>query len=54
VVYAAAAYAHVFGDSRHAHPLLPIIVVGIVKAMDEFIARRPWKRFTFSGALSSG
>lgn len=45
VIYAASAYAAVVGDNRHAHPLLPIIVVGCMKAADEFFARRLWTRF---------
>lgn len=44
VIYAAAVYAHIFGDNRHAHPLIPIIVVGAVKAAEEFFARRLWTR----------
>jgi hypothetical protein len=55
VIYVAAAYAHIFGDNRHAHPLLPIIIVGIVKVMDELVARRrPWMRFSRRGTPSSG
>jgi len=26
VIYAAAVYTHIFGDNRHAHPLIPIII----------------------------
>ena len=44
VIYAAAVYAHIFGDNRHAHPLIPIVIVGAVKAAEEFIARRLWTR----------
>jgi hypothetical protein len=44
VIYAAAVYAHIFGDNRHAHPLIPIIVVGAAKAAEEFFARRLWTR----------
>ena len=46
VIYGAAVYAHVFGDNRHAHPLIPIIVAGLMKVIDEFFARRPWTRFS--------
>ena len=45
VIYAAAVFAHIFGDNRHAHPLIPIIVVGFVKVVDDFFARGYWSRF---------
>jgi hypothetical protein len=30
VTYAVSAYAHIVGDNRHAHPLIPIIIVGFM------------------------
>ena len=52
VIYAVAVYTHIFGDNRHAHPLIPIIVVGLVKAVDDFFTRGIWARlrarWTFS------
>jgi hypothetical protein len=44
VIYAVAVYTHIFGDNRHAHPLLPIIVVGLVKVADEFFTKGIWTR----------
>jgi hypothetical protein len=41
-IYAATVFAHIFGDNRHAHPLIPIIVVGAVKVVDDLFARRLW------------
>jgi hypothetical protein len=38
-------YTHIFGDNRHAHPLIPIIVVGFVKVVDDFFTRGYWSRF---------
>ncbi|MDB5575424.1 MAG: hypothetical protein JWR80_600 [Bradyrhizobium sp.] len=43
-IYAVAVYTHIFGDNRHAHPLLPIIVVGLVKVVDDFFTRGIWAR----------
>ncbi|WP_141686652.1 hypothetical protein [Bradyrhizobium sp. LMTR 3] len=43
VIYVAAFYAHIFGDNRHAHPLIPIVVVGFVKVADEFLANGWWR-----------
>ncbi|MFH1344273.1 MAG: hypothetical protein ABIL01_24200 [Pseudomonadota bacterium] len=45
VVYAAAAYAHIFGDNRHAHPLIPIFVVGVMKVVDDFFSKGYGSRF---------
>jgi hypothetical protein len=45
VIYAVAVYTHIFGDNRHAHPLIPIIIVGFVKVVDDFFARGYWSRF---------
>lgn len=39
VIYIAAAYAHILGDNRHAHPLIPIIIVGLAKVGDELLTR---------------
>jgi hypothetical protein len=44
VIYAVAVYTHIFGDNRHAHPLIPIIIVGFVKVMDDFFTRGYWSR----------
>jgi hypothetical protein len=44
VIYAVAVYTHIFGDNRHAHPLIPIIVVGFVKAVDDFLTAACWSR----------
>src|SRR5882757_9647635 len=44
VIYATAVYTHIFGDNRHAHPLIPIIVVGAVKVVDDFFTRGYWSR----------
>jgi hypothetical protein len=44
VIYAVAVYTHIFGDNRHAHPLIPIIIVGFVKVVDEFFTRGYWSR----------
>jgi hypothetical protein len=43
IIYAAAAYAMTF-DIRYSHPLAPIIIVGFVKAVDEFFIRGCWSR----------
>jgi hypothetical protein len=40
-----AVYTHIFGDNRHAHPLIPIIIVGFVKVVDDFFTRGYWSRF---------
>jgi hypothetical protein len=45
VIYAVAVYTHIFGDNRHAHPLIPIIIVGVVKVVDDFFTRGYWARF---------
>src|SRR6202158_4939590 len=45
VIYAVAVYTHIFGDNRHAHPLIPIIIVGFVKVADDFFTRGYWARF---------
>jgi hypothetical protein len=52
VIYAAAAYAHIAGDNRHAHPLIPIIIVGFMKVADEFLARNHWSRLRSGYILS--
>ena len=52
VIYAVAVYAHIFGDNRHAHPLLPIIVVGLVKVADDFFTRGIWARLRARGIFS--
>jgi hypothetical protein len=44
VIYAVAVYTHIFGDNRHAHPLIPIIIVGFVKVVDDFFIRGYWSR----------
>jgi hypothetical protein len=45
VIYAVAVYTHIFGDNRHAHPLIPIIIAGFVKVVDDFFTRGYWSRF---------
>jgi hypothetical protein len=40
----AAVYTHIFGDNRHAHPLIPIIIVGAVKVIDDFFTKCVWSR----------
>jgi hypothetical protein len=52
VIYAAAVYTHIFGDNRHAHPLIPIIVVGFVKVVDDFFTRGWWKQLAEACRLS--
>jgi hypothetical protein len=44
VIYAVAVYTHIFGDNRHAHPLIPIIIVGFVKVGDDFFTKGYWSR----------
>jgi hypothetical protein len=44
VIYAVSVTTHIFGDNRHAHPLIPIIVVGCVKVVDDFFTRGYWSR----------
>jgi hypothetical protein len=44
VIYAVAVYTHIFGDNRHAHPLIPVIIVGFVKVVDDFFTRGYWSR----------
>jgi hypothetical protein len=53
VIYAVAVYTHIFGDNRHAHPLIPIIVVGIVKVVDDFFTRGYWERLREAKIFSS-
>ena len=43
VIYVAAVSAHIFGDNRHAHPLIPIIIVGFVKVADDFFTKAWWR-----------
>jgi hypothetical protein len=45
VIYAVVAYAHIVGDNRYAHPLIPIIIVGFVKVLHDFFIRGYWSRF---------
>jgi hypothetical protein len=45
VIYAVAVYTHIFGDNRHAHPLIPIVIAGFVKVVDDFFTRDYWSRF---------
>jgi hypothetical protein len=52
VIYAVAVYTHIFGDNRHAHPLIPVIVVGIVKAVDMFFTAGIWARLRARGIPS--
>jgi hypothetical protein len=52
VIYAAAVYVHVFGDNRHAHPLIPIVIVGFVKVVDDFFTRGYWLRLRGAKMLS--
>jgi hypothetical protein len=44
VIYATVVYTHVFGDNRHSHPLIPVMVVGAVKAAEAFFEGRYWKK----------
>jgi hypothetical protein len=44
VIYAVAVCTHIFGDNRHAHPLIPVIIVGFVKAADDFFTRGIWTK----------
>jgi hypothetical protein len=44
VIYAVAVYTHIFGDNRHAHPLIPVIIVGFVKVVDDFFTGGYWSR----------
>jgi hypothetical protein len=44
VIYSVAVYTHVFGDNRHAHPLIPIIIVGAMKVVDDFFTRGYWSK----------
>jgi hypothetical protein len=43
-IYAVAVYTHIFGDNRHAHPLIPIIIVGFVKVVDDFFTGGYWSK----------
>jgi hypothetical protein len=52
VIYAVAVYTHIAGDNRHAHPLIPIIIVGSMKLVDEFFARNYWSRLRTVSLLS--
>jgi hypothetical protein len=45
VIYGVAVYTHIFGDNRHAHPLIPIVIVGFVKVVDDFFTKGYWSRF---------
>ena len=45
VIYSVVVYTHIFGDNRHAHPLIPIIVVGATKVVDDFFIRRYWSKY---------
>ena len=53
VIYGTVVFTHVFGDNRHAHPLIPIIIVGAAKVADDFF-RGTWSRLRalelFSGS----
>jgi hypothetical protein len=44
VIYAVAVYTHIFGDNRHAHPLIPIVIIGFVKVMDDFFSKGAWSK----------
>jgi hypothetical protein len=44
VIYAVAVYTHIFGDNRHAHPLIPVIILGFVKVVDDFFTKGYWSR----------
>jgi hypothetical protein len=44
VIYSVAVYTHIFGDNRHAHPLIPIIIAGFVKVVDDFFIGDYWSR----------
>jgi hypothetical protein len=52
VIYVAAVSAHIFGDNRHAHPLIPIVIVGFVKVVDDFFANGFWSRLRRKVAVS--
>jgi hypothetical protein len=52
VIYAVAVYTHIFGDNRHAHPLIPIIIIGFVKVADDFFTRGYWARLRARGIFS--
>ena len=52
VIYAMVVYTHIFGDNRHAHPLIPIIVVGFVKVADDFFTKGIWTRLRACGMFS--
>ena len=52
VIYAVAVYTHIFGDNRHAHPLIPIVIVGFVKVVDDFFTRGYWLRLRGAKMLS--
>jgi hypothetical protein len=43
-IYAVAVYTHIFGDNRHAHPLIPIVIIGVIKVADHFFTRDVWLR----------
>ena len=43
-IYAVAVYTPISGDNRHAHPLIPIIVVGVAKVADDFFTKGVWAR----------
>ena len=52
VIYAVAVYTHIFGDNRHALPLIPIVIVGFVKVVDDFFTRGYWLRLRGAKMLS--
>ncbi len=52
VIYAVAVYTHIFGDNRHAHPLIPIVIAGFVKVVDDFFTRGYWLRLRGAKMLS--
>ena len=45
VIYATVVSTHISGDNRHAHPLIPIIVVGAVKAAEDFFVTVAGQKF---------
>lgn len=52
VIYAVTVYTHIFGDNRHAHPLIPIVIVGFVKVVDDFFIQGYWLRLRGAKMLS--
>jgi hypothetical protein len=47
-----AVYTHIAGDNRHAHPLIPIIIVGFMKVVDESFVRNYWSKLRRVNILS--